>query len=405
MILKYIRFSLALVVLSLSVVAQPKPSGHPLERPFANEQGRTEIIIPQVNGLNVYKADLHAHTIFSDAEVTPDMRVVEAWQDGLDVIAITDHMEYRRIEREMFKYMDRYIREDLRKHGQAVNINLSRKGPDEYGLLVDFNVAYNCAKKKSAVYGNEILVVRGVEITRKGYGDYNALFTTDNNSIYDLDIEKAIANARAQGAFIVHNHPDYDPSSPDHITELARGLYNKGLVDGVEIANGRRTWWHLFDHALRGGYTQMANSDIHEYISHIYGRPSDYDIPRYRNMNLILAKTKTVTDLRDALKAGNTISYTNNNLVGKADLLKTLFMSSVEFQTHDVIGAQRHIKVVNHSSLPYYFSVGNKEYILNALGSLHLVLPKESNVAEVEILNMWCGNDQHPSVSIQLSEK
>ena len=149
----------------------------------------------------------------------------------------------------------------------------------------------------------------------------------------------------------------------------------------------------------------MANSDIHEYISHIYGRPSDYDIPRYRNMNLILAKTKTVTDLRDALKAGNTISYTNNNLVGKADLLKTLFMSSVEFQTHDVIGAQRHIKVVNHSSLPYYFSVGNKEYILNALGSLHLVLPKESNVAEVEILNMWCGNDQHPSVSIQLSEK
>ena len=404
MILKYIRFSLVLVVLPISVAAQPKPCTHHLERPFENEQGRIEIIIPQVNGLNVYKADLHIHTIYSDGEVTPDMRVVEAWQDGLDVIAITDHMEYRRIEREMFKYMDRYIREDLRKHGQAVNINLSRKGPDEYGLLVDFNVAYNCAKKKSAVYGNEILVVRGVEITRKGYGDYNALFTTDNNLIYDPEIEKAIANARAQGAFIVHNHPDYDPSSPDHITELARGLYNKGLVDGVEIANGRRTWWHLFDYALDGGYTQMANSDIHEYIYHIYGRPSDYDIPRYRNMNLILANSKTENDLCEALKAGNTIAYTNNNLIGKTDLLKSLFLSCVKFQPQDVVGAQRHIKAVNLSSLPYYFRVGDKEYMLNALSSLHLVLPKEAEIADVEILNMWCGNDQHPSVSIELSE-
>ena len=31
---------------------------------------RTNIDIPQVNGYNVYKADLHTHTIFSDAQVS-----------------------------------------------------------------------------------------------------------------------------------------------------------------------------------------------------------------------------------------------------------------------------------------------------------------------------------------------
>ena len=51
---------------------------------------RQEIIIPQVNGYNVYKVDLHTHTMFSDGQAMPDFRVKEAWCDGLDAIAITD---------------------------------------------------------------------------------------------------------------------------------------------------------------------------------------------------------------------------------------------------------------------------------------------------------------------------
>ena len=49
-----------------------------------NKEVRKEIILPQVRGLNIYKADLHTHTIFSDAHVTPEYRVQEAWLDGLD---------------------------------------------------------------------------------------------------------------------------------------------------------------------------------------------------------------------------------------------------------------------------------------------------------------------------------
>ena len=53
---------------------------------------RIEIMLPQVNGYNVYKADLHLHTIFSDGSVTPEYRVREAWYDGLDVVASTEHV-------------------------------------------------------------------------------------------------------------------------------------------------------------------------------------------------------------------------------------------------------------------------------------------------------------------------
>ena len=399
-ILKQSFATIAVLTLATAAFAQPAlQAPHPLEHAFENHDARTEIILPQVNGMNLYKADLHIHTIYSDGDVTPDMRVLEAWHDGLDIIAITDHMEYRRIEREMLEYMDRYVREDLREKG-AVNTNIMRQGPDSLGVLVDFNVAYKSAARKAKDYG--LMVVRGVEVTRKHNGDYNAIFTTDNNAVYDPSLEQTLRNARAQGAFIVHNHPDYDANTANHITQVANDLYDKGLIDGVEVANGRKTWQYLYTHAVSGGYTPMANSDAHEYIYWKYGRPWDYEIPRYRNMNLILAENLTEKDIREALKAGNSIAYSNNNLVARYDLLEALFKASVEFRIQRTSSTQHHIIVVNSSSLPYFFKIGNNEHVLNANATLHLTLPKDVQTFEATILNMWYGNDEHPVVSFKL---
>ena len=399
--MKQFRFLnvLVLVVVELSMTAQPRPVSHPLEQPFETEQTRTEIIIPQVNGMNVYKADLHVHTIFSDGGVTPDMRVLEAWYDGLDVIAITDHMEYRSVEKDMLRYMDRYARDEFRKN-EAVNTNITRHAPDEHGILVDFNVAYDLATRKAADYG--IMVIRGVEITRKEKGDYNVLFTTDNNAIYDPDIEQALRNARSQGAFIVHNHPDYDENTQNHLSLFADGLYEKGFIDGVEVANGRRTWWHLFTHAVSGGYTPFANSDAHDYIYWKYGRPGEYEIPRYRNMNLIIAEDFNENSIHEALKAGNTIAYSNNNLIGKRELLQALFESSVDFKIQSASADKYHVSVINSSSLPYFLQIGTKTYIINAMGSQQLTLPVGEYVVTVSVQNMWYGNDEHPSISVDL---
>ena len=119
-------------------------------------------------------------------------------------------------------------------------------------------------------------------------------------------------------------------------------------------------------------------------------------------MNLILASSLTENDIREALKAGNTIAYSNNNLVGRCDLLKALFEASVEFRIQRTASTQHHIIVVNNSSLPYYFKIGNNEHLLNANGTLHLTLPKDLQMFDVTVLNMWYGNDEHPAVSVEL---
>ncbi|MCQ2137036.1 MAG: histidinol-phosphatase, partial [Bacteroidales bacterium] len=82
-------------------VANPDMVHNAMRAPVA----RHEVVIPDVNGFHVYKADLHIHTIYSDADVTPELRVREAWYDGLDIIAITDHIEYRRQEGKMVAFL------------------------------------------------------------------------------------------------------------------------------------------------------------------------------------------------------------------------------------------------------------------------------------------------------------
>ena len=45
-------------------------------------------------GLSIISTDLHIHTAFSDGSVWPNIRVEEALKEGLDLISITDHLEY-----------------------------------------------------------------------------------------------------------------------------------------------------------------------------------------------------------------------------------------------------------------------------------------------------------------------
>ncbi|MHC4418647.1 MAG: PHP domain-containing protein, partial [Planctomycetota bacterium] len=56
---------------------------------------RTEVRIPNIPGYLVLKCDFHMHTVFSDGAVWPSIRAEEAWREGLDAFAITDHIEYQ----------------------------------------------------------------------------------------------------------------------------------------------------------------------------------------------------------------------------------------------------------------------------------------------------------------------
>ena len=60
-----------------------------------NGNNNRTIDFPDLPGFKTLVCDLHMHTVFSDGSVWPNIRVMEANKDGLDVIATTEHIEYQ----------------------------------------------------------------------------------------------------------------------------------------------------------------------------------------------------------------------------------------------------------------------------------------------------------------------
>lgn len=325
---------------------------------------RKELVLPaQVGEYNVYKADLHTHTIYSDGSVTPEFRVKEAWLEGLDIIAITDHIEWRPAE-------------------DAFGAYLHADGKSDK----DLNTAVRIAQKEAEYW--DLFIIPGTEITRDGttVGHFNALFTTDNNKVYDPDPVQAIRNAKNQGALVMHNHPGWWRTSID-FTAAEKKAYEEGLIDGVEVMNDTEFYPGIIDRVRERGLFISANTDIHassaeHFNSREYMRP----------ITLIFAEERTEKGLREALEAGRTLAFGFNTLCGSEVLLSEFFKASVSVKK---LSGNAYM-LTNNSSVPYVIKAnGSNQMHLDPFTTIRL----EGQPA-FYVLNMFCGQSEHPLVEL-----
>lgn len=273
-------FVLALMLASVVIRAQEGP--------------RSIFSIPDVDGYQVLKADLHMHSVFSDGLVWPSFRVDEAWQEGLDVIAITEHIEYR---------------------------------PNKDDVQGDHNRSYAIARDEAEKMG--ILVIPGSEITRKmPPGHFNALFVTDANKLDVPDWMDAFREARRQGAFIFWNHPGWKAQQPDSARWMPEHqmLFDSGYMHGIEVVNYNEWYPSVLKWALDRHLTMLGNSDIHGAIY------QQYPIHQgaHRPMTLIFSSERSLTAVKDALMDRRTVVCFDGMLMGTSEWLSRLFRSAVE---------------------------------------------------------------------------
>lgn len=360
-----------------------------------HEPCRKEIVIPQVNGYNVYKADLHTHTVFSDGQVMPNFRVNEAWQDGLDIMAVTEHIEYRPREATFVNYLEKY-RSD--KYKKAVNTSIGNGKPIKGEIMVDLNRSVIEAKKAAAKLG--LVIIPGSEITRNGttVGHFNALFTTDNNLIFDPDPVQAIRNAKAQGALVMHNHPGWRRTNLD-FTEAEVLAYGEGLIDGVEVMNGSEFYPGIIDRVQERELFIAANSDIHGTTANEYRLTGSL-----RPMTLILAKDKSLESLKEALVEDRTIAMSFNTLCGSAQLLEDFFAACV---TVGIVEGEDdnttpQLMLTNNSSIPFVIRKdGSNQRRLDPFSTITIKAGKKASSLKLTVLNMLCSKDSHPVVNLK----
>ena len=84
------RLLIGILGLVLSGAAYPHGEASP-----GPEKADRHINFPDTERYQTLVVDLHTHSTFSDGHVWPTIRVSEALRDGLNAIAITEHLEWQ----------------------------------------------------------------------------------------------------------------------------------------------------------------------------------------------------------------------------------------------------------------------------------------------------------------------
>ena len=259
-------------------------------------QIRTDLRLPELNGYKVLKCDFHIHTVFSDGLVWPTVRVDEAYREGLDVIAISDHIEYR---------------------------------PHKDDIKASFNRSYDIAEKYAK--GKGVTVIKGSEITRSmPPGHSNALFLSNCDSLDTPNYMDAFRAAKKQKAFIFWNHPGWDAQQPDTTLwwKEHSELFDGGYMHGIEVVNGNDYSPEAHQWCLDKNLTMIGTSDIHQPIQ------TDYDFSKdeHRTMTFVFAKERSLKGIREALDNRRTAAYYRELVIGREDLLRPFFEKCVEIE-------------------------------------------------------------------------
>ncbi|MCF8345895.1 MAG: PHP domain-containing protein [Bacteroidales bacterium] len=339
---------------------------------------RRVMVLPDIPGYTTLVCDLHLHTVFSDGYVWPTVRVDEAWREGLDAIAITDHLEYLK------------HKEDIR---------------------TDHNRAWQIAREYAA--DKDVIVIAGTEIT-KGMppGHFNALFIKDATPMLNKDYTIAIGEAAGQGAFIMWNHPGWKAQQPDTMKwwDAHTWLYEKGWLHGIEVANSGEHYPEAVNWAKARNLTIMGSSDEHDPFQ--IRTPTAED---HRTCTFVFAAERSEGGIREALFNGRTAAYTDNLVIGKRSLLEALFLQSV--QLISINGDQTVYTLKNRTDLAFELVLEDRIYAdwelrisLKPQYEASFILQPETARDEIRIQveNFITGTDQHldvPMSGLSIVEK
>lgn len=348
-------FAFLIAATVVSTVSAQLKNEDVVELPQMNGGNTRNLIrIPSVDGLLPLKCDFHIHTVFSDGAVWPSFRVKEAWMDGLDAIAITDHIEYL---------------------------------PNREVLKGDFNESYNIAKKAADDMG--FILIKGIEISKgKPFGHMNALFINDANPIANDNGALSVDQALKQGAFILWNHPGW-PDDKSTLYPEHEKMIKEGKIHGIEVFNEYEYYPKSFGWCNDYKLAYIGNSDVHSSSDITYGNGNK------RPFTIVYAKDRSQEAIKEAMMKGQTVAYFNGQLAGPAELVKKLVLASLECR----MATAKSAEITNNSDISFRLNDGKNRVIFKAGKVQAYSVPSEA--VEYTVENCHVGN----GVKLKISSK
>lgn len=394
--------SLPCLAASLILVAAPLSSAHGPAYGSGSVDERS-IDFPDTAEHKTLVLDLHTHSVFSDGHVWPTVRVAEAVRDGLDGLAITEHLEFQPHLTDIpHPDRNRSFEEASRAaKGQDLTIipgvEITRTGePGHINAIFvkDANPlveqrserplheehVFGTAEEADAYALERTGFIRGAhEVEHNGetvwmpYEDA-AMYQTLVNYQFAADSKAPLAVVEAaneQGAFLFWNHPNFATVDAE-LNDFHKATTKGGLLHGVEIANGNRYYENAHRLALKHNLAFIGVSDVHELIAWDY-RPEAAHNPGHRPVTLVLAEEDSIDGMRDALFDRRSIVYWKESLIGRAEHLGALLDASLSISDAKVESWGVRLTLANVSDAPLYLR--NETGLQLSVQAQHIAVP------------------------------
>ena len=288
------------------------------------------------------------HTVFSDGHVWPSFRVREAQRDGLDVISITEHIDYEGFPEQL-------------KYDREAAFKLAKERAEKIGLLLIRGVEIS---PRVPPYHNNAIFLEDVDALPYDYmKDTHQTFVM-KDEISREELMAPFLEVEKQGGFVFYNHPSYkwwDQKSKELFTEIHRDLLDRGILGGMEVVNGGR--YNVIAHRMaeKYGLTMFGNSDAHYEL--------EGSFKTHRPMTLIFAKEKTEEAIEEAVRDRRTLVYSGDYLIGRQREAEAFFQASVEIESEKIENKkapQLRLKLTNITDIPFQVKCSS-EYIMENL--------------------------------------
>ena len=356
---------LFLAMLNMKSFAQDQDSD-----PEDNNPKARKIILPQLPGYKTLKADFHTHTIFSDGWVWPSFRVDEAVRDGLDVISLTEHMDF-------MKTTDSLVWD--RNHSFEIATEYAK----DKNILVIKGVEIS---PRVQPYHNNVLFVKDANLPFNYMKSSRKVFVQKENATHDELMAPFLA-AQKQDAFVVYNHPGNMPTWMVHdtavLTAFHKELLDKKILKGIEVVNSGNYNVRAHQIAMQYNLTMLCNTDEHTGTF----RYKD----GHRPMTLVFATEKTEAAVKEAMLAGRTALYFGDYLIARQREAEPFFKAAITAKTEKGIRKKEpilNVKLMNNSDLPFKLEVRNSNYAMEKYPLGQVVLPPHKETT-IMLRGMW----------------
>jgi hypothetical protein len=297
----------------------------PPATPEATEPTRYEVL----------RGDFHMHTLHSDGSLSPTERVIEAWQYGYDVIAITDHGSFASYDEALAT-------------AKALDILLLR------GM-------------ETGLSGQEHLVALDFSADYQPRNPHQWAETQGQSQVFYQDQWRSLA---AAGGYVLYAHPHVGLREP-----MLWGI-GQGLLQGIEVKNdfvgsgwntveSLGTYWYpfAFDWAVEHNLTLFADSDVH-------GARDQTE----QATTLVVVKDRSREGVMEALRAGRTLAYFNNMLCAHRWVLELLMASLVDLSLKETQDGKIFLCLQNRGPVPLAVQITGMPVEPLTLGACQKVL-------------------------------